>query len=138
MTLTPIQTATLTAAIDRLIPADDWPSASQAGVGRFLLDLFDTDRSCDADQLIAGLDGLDAESMARFEKAFVDTTPGQQDEILAAVEAAGVRAAWATPPAPFFQLLLNVTSEGYYGDTANHHIPPSWKMIGYDIGANRP
>ena len=138
MTLTPTQSATLTAAIDRLIPADDWPSASQAGVARFLQELFTTDRVRDRAQFLAGLDGLDAESTVRHGKPFTVLSIDEQDHLLAAVEANDTRAAWQTPPVPFFQLLLNVTAEGYYGDTAQHRVPPSWKMIGYDIGANRP
>ena len=137
--LTTTQTTTLAVVIDRLIPAGDGgPSATDAGVLRFLHELFDGDRRVDAAALAAGLDGLDAEAVARHQTPMADLSPGRQDVILAAVEDGDVRAAWATDPVAFLGLLVDVTADGYYADTAGRRVPPSWEWIGYDPGANRP
>ncbi len=127
MEWTPRQSATLAAAVDRMIPADRWASATGAGVLRFLAELFDGDRAGDAGRLAAGLDGLDADAVGRHARPFADLDGARQDEVLAAAEGG-----------PFFDLLLNVTAEGYYADTAGGRVPASWGMVGYDPGANRP
>jgi gluconate 2-dehydrogenase gamma chain len=51
-----------------------------------------------------------------------------------------MRVQWNTPAASFFEMLLNLTAEGYFSDPANggNRDALSWKMIGYDPGANRP
>ena len=131
MEFTQAQSTTLAVAIDRLIPADDWPSATGAGVLRFVQDLFDGDRAIDADRFADGLDRLDADAVARHGVTFAALEDAAQDAILARAEADVERAS-------FFELLLNVTAEGYYADTAGGRIPPSWEWIGYDPGANRP
>jgi hypothetical protein len=131
MRLTQTQSTTLAAAIDRLIPADDWPSATAAGVLRFLQELFDGDRAVDADRLTAGLDALDAGAVAWHGVGFAALDAAAQDAALADAEADPVRGV-------FFRMLLDVTAEGYYADTAGGRVPASWAMIGYSAGLNRP
>ena len=131
MQLTPTQSTTLAVAIDRLIPADAWPSATGAGVMRFLHELFDGDRAGDAAPFADGLDALDADAVSGHGVAFAALSDEGQDAILAAAEDDPARAA-------FFRQLLEVTAEGYYADTAQGRVPASWRMINYDPGANRP
>ena len=139
MPMTRAQSTALAAAIDRLIPADgDGPSATEAGVLRFLHELFDGDRRVDAAALVAGLDGLDAEAVARHGTPLAGLPADRQDAVLAAVEEGDVRVAWTTDPVAFLALLVEVTAEGYYADTAGGRVPASWASIGYDPGANRP
>ncbi len=131
---------TLRAAIDRLIPADDFPSASQADVDGFILALFAGDRREDADQLESGLASLDAEARSEGGKSFAALSNALQDEILDRVERGVTHTAWAYPPMQFFRLLLNVTAEGYFHDPSGggNRGTISWTMLGYDPGANRP
>jgi hypothetical protein len=134
------QLRTLRAAIDRIIPADDFPSASQAGVDRFIVALLKGDRKGDAQAFDAGLAGLDAEAQAQCGKTFADCASGVQDEILTRVEAGAPQAQWKTQANRFFEMLLNLTAEGYFSDPANggNRDALSWKMVGYDPGANEP
>lgn len=138
MILSVAHTSVLAAAIDRLIPADDFPSATQAGGMRFLQELFNGDSASKAEQLLAGLDGLADESQLRHGREFAELADAEKDALLRDVEDGALRAQWTTAPQPFFELLLNVTAEGYYADTAHGRVPASWEMIGYDPGANRP
>ena len=56
----------LLVAIDAVVPADDFPSASQAGGVRFLSRLAESERPEWADRIIAVLDLLDSRSGGRF------------------------------------------------------------------------
>ncbi len=134
------QLRTLRAAIDRIIPADDFPSASQAGVDQYIVALLQGDRKGDEQAFEAGLAGLDAEAQAQFGKLFAECAVNAQDEILERVQEGTMRVQWNTPAASFFEMLLNLTAEGYFSDPANggNRDALSWKMIGYDPGANRP
>lgn len=131
---------TMRAAIDRIIPADDFPSASEAGVDAFIVALLGGDRKDDAPAFGAGLDGLDAEALALGGKCFADCSSTVQDQILKRVEGGSMPTAWPVSPVKFFDLLLNLTAEGYFSDPANggNRDAVSWKMVGYDPGANRP
>ena len=56
--LTEQQLATLRALVDRIIPADDFPSGWQAGVGDYLAGQFKRDLRGQLDRYRAGLDAL--------------------------------------------------------------------------------
>ncbi len=107
---------TLTAVIDRIIPADDDPSASQAGVLHYL------------DQhpltgISPGLASLDAESQAHYSRSFDTLSSGDQDALLTMHE----QDAWFTE-------LVTLTMEGYYADPGNggNRDEASWRMIGFN------
>jgi hypothetical protein len=131
---------TLRAAIDRIIPADDFPSASQAGVDHFIVALLAGDRKNDAEVFDAGLAALDAEAQIAEEKSFADCPGTIQDQILERVQQGLTRAQWKAPATQFVDMLLNLTAEGYFSDPANggNRNAVSWSMVGYDPGANRP
>ena len=131
---------TMRAAIDRIIPEDDFPSASQADVDRFILALLAGDRKGDAEMFEAGLGALDAEAQMDGEKSFADASAAVQDQILERIQQGRTRGEWKTSPAQFFEMLLNLTAEGYFSDPRNggNRNEVSWAMVGYDPGANRP
>jgi len=62
---------TLRAVVDCLIPADDFPGAYEAGVCDYLERLLQTDLAEQAEFFRAGIDAIDAEAIARFDKPFV-------------------------------------------------------------------
>jgi hypothetical protein len=134
------QLPTLRAAIDRIIPADDFPSATQAGVDRYILAIFDRDRKPDALLFNEGLFALDEEAKIDGAISFDQSSTSIQDQILDRVQQGITRAVWKSSAAAFFDLLLNLTAEGYFSDPANggNRDAISWKMVGYDPGANRP
>ncbi len=81
---TPEEMATLDRLTEILIPAEDHsPGASEALVNRFL-DVMVSDHGAAAQRIWRnGLQAVDAEAQRRFQKAFRDCAPGQQDEIVA-------------------------------------------------------
>jgi hypothetical protein len=113
------QLTALRAAIDRLIPADDFPSASQAHVDRFVVALPEGELGGDETRLLReGLDTL-------FGTGFHALASEAQDAHLATLERS-----------PFFELLLRLANEGYYADPANggNAGAASWRMVGWEPG----
>ena len=100
--LTPAELATLTAAVNRIVPANDsLPGAGDLGVAGSI----ERTRSQSPASRRAFLDGLRAIDHSGGERDFVDHSPEEQDAILQAVE--------ASHPA-FFDLLVEHTYRGYY------------------------
>jgi hypothetical protein len=134
--LTPQQRRTLVAAIDRIIPADDYPSASQAGVDVYIERQLAGDLAHRAIEVCEGLNGLDAESLASFDRHFDELDELRQDRTLAALEREEIAAVWSVSAPEFFRLLIELTTEGYYADPANggNRGALSWKMIVWEPG----
>ncbi len=122
----------LQAAVNRLVPADDYPGGWEAGVGDYFALLFAREpRFLPAYQ--TGLEALNAEAQT----SFAALSPERQDAVLHDVEAGRVRTAWPHDPAAFFCLLLEQTMEGFYADPGNGGNKDSvaWDMIGYQVTA---
>ncbi|MFL6208624.1 MAG: gluconate 2-dehydrogenase subunit 3 family protein [Pyrinomonadaceae bacterium] len=134
MRLTKEEEQILRAAVDRVIPPDDYPGAWQAGVGDYLARQFAGDLSPVLDIYRAGLRALDAEASARFGQGFALLTTAQQDEVLRHVEAGALLTTWEVSPARFFDLLVNTTAEGFYSDPAQggNRDNVSWLMTGFE------
>jgi hypothetical protein len=132
--------STLRAAIDRIIPPDEFSGAWDAGVGQYIEQILRTDLRDSATAFGDGLAALDAEALALNGRAFASLDESHQDVILQAVERGDVPAPWPTPPKEFFALLVNLTAEGFYGDPANggNRQMISWKMIGYEPRGQTP
>ena len=125
---------TLRAAIDRIIPADEYPGASQSGVVDYLVRQFDKDLRPFFDDYCAGLTSLEAESVACFARSFHSLTAEEKDSTLTQVEAGKVSTTWAVPPQTFFKLLTNTTAEGFYSEPeqGGNRDAVSWVMIGFE------
>ena len=81
---------TLTVACERIIPADDTPGATAAGVpafiARMLSDWYDPP---DRTRVIAGIESLDALSRTRHARAFADCSGAEQDALLLELDREG-------------------------------------------------
>ena len=125
---------TIEAICGQIIPADQDPGATQAGVVNFI------DR-----QLVGhlrrhqkayreGLAGVNQTSLARFGKKFVDLPAPQQTAVLTALdknEAPGE--IWQQRSAKeFFDLVVSHTMQGFYGDPRHggNRDRASWRMVG--------
>jgi gluconate 2-dehydrogenase subunit 3-like protein len=135
MMLTELQHATLRALVDRIIPADDFPSGWQAGVGDYLAGQFERDLRLQLDRYRAGLDALDAEAQAGTGARFAELDAADQDALLRRVEAGTVTLAWPIDPVAFFQTAVEHAMEGFYSDPGNggNHDGVSWRMIGFEV-----
>jgi gluconate 2-dehydrogenase gamma chain len=121
--LTPQEAQTLEAVCAQLIPADRDPGAKEAGVVNYIdIQLGKAFRKY-RQQYRGGLAALDADSRARFGTAFAGLAGAQQVDLLQGVE--------RKSPA-FFDLLLNHTRQGFYGDPRHggNRDRASWKMLG--------
>lgn len=130
------QLSTLRALVDRVIPADEYPSGWEAGVGDYLLHQLERG---DLRRLVntyrAGLTALDAESCAALGVHFDQADTAAQDSLLARLEKASVETVWPVNPAQFFTLVIEHCMEGYYSDPGNggNRGGVSWKMIGFEV-----
>lgn len=117
--------ATLTAICDQIIPADDFPSASQAGVltyiDRQLMGHYRRHRQTYA----SGLKRANALSRSRFGVDLAAASSQQQFEIVSAIEQQNQ---------PFFDLVRSHAMQGYYGSPRHggNRDAVSWHMLGLD------
>jgi len=134
--LTEVQQETLRAVIDRIVPADDFAGASEAGVDEYLARQFKRDLAAQLEVYCSGLDGIEAEAQMRFQSSFATLTLDQQDTTLRQIEAGEILASWSVPPIPFFELLVNTTAEGYYSEPeqGGNRGAISWAMTGFEAG----
>ena len=130
---------TLEAVMDRIIPRDEFPAASENGVVVFFRRQWSTALRDKQDFLVGGLRELDAEAQLRHHLSFAQLASAEQDELLRAIERGEVRAAWpGENPGPphakyWFNHLVELVAEGYYANPGNGGNPAqaSWRMIGY-------
>ncbi len=115
----------LAAVLDRVIPADDFPSATGAGVDRFIRGLWAQGIETSAEAVAEGLAALDRAAREQEGAAFAALPPDRQDRLIDGI----ATAAW-------FQSLCELAAEGYYADPGNGANPGalSWAMIGYRHG----
>src|ERR1044071_763419 len=125
---------TLRAVVNCLIPADDFPGGYEAGVCDYLERLLQTDLANEAEFFRAGIEALEAEALVRFDRPFANLSPAEQSSILAAIEVGDVKTAWPIAPARFFDMLVNTTVEGYYSEPqqGGNRRAISWVMTGFE------
>ncbi len=127
--LTEPQIQILQAAVNRIIPADDYPNAWDAGAVEFFHRLFKREpRFLPVYQ--TGLEALEAAAEASADMPFAALDAAAQDGLLRWFEAAEDTAA-------FFRLLVEQTLESYYADPGNggNLNGVAWDMIGYKVTA---
>ncbi len=124
---------TLRAVVDCLIPPDDFPGASEAGVCDFLARLLETDLREQKEFFAAGVEGIESEARARFDNSFTNLSSNQQLEVLQAIEHGRVMTPWPMSPEHFFEMLVRTTAEGYYSDPeqGGNKESISWVMTGF-------
>ena len=127
--LTQPQIQILQAAVNRIVPADDYPSAWDAGAGEFFRRLFEREPHF-LPAYRDGLDALQAASLQEAGVAFAALDADAQDALLRRFEAAEASVA-------FFRLLVEQTLESYYADPGNggNLGCAGWDMIGYKVTA---
>jgi gluconate 2-dehydrogenase gamma chain len=132
--LTAAEAATLAAAADRIIPPDEDPGASQAGVVVFVDRQLATRERKEAAFWRSGLRGLDAAARRRHGCGFAELSEDAQVALLRDAEAGvGERADWGDVlPAAFFDRLRRYTMMGFYGDPRHggNRDRVAWRMLG--------
>jgi gluconate 2-dehydrogenase gamma chain len=117
------QARILCALCDQIVPADDFPGASQAGVVTYIDRQLARHYRPHQDTYRSGLAQTDEMSRNSFGHAFADATPPQQFQIVTALE---------KESHTFFELLRQHTMEGYYGSPRHggNRDAASWHMLG--------
>ncbi len=123
--LSDTQARTLTAICDQIIPADDFPSASQAGVLTYIDKQLVRHFHRHQDAYRDGLEQAEAISRKRFGKDLSQLTSQQQLEAVSALEQEN---------RTFFELVRSHTLQGYYGAPRHggNRNAISWRMLGLD------
>lgn len=135
LVLKPDQWKLVEAIAARIIPSDDEPGATEAGVVNFVDKALANEDKALAPVYAAGLAGTDAVATKRYAKAFVALTPAEQDEVLLALEA-GKGEGWpkgAVGSADFFMAVRAHTIFGFLCDPAygGNRDYVGWKVTGY-------
>ena len=124
---------TVAAISERLIPADQDPGATEAGVVNFIdLQLMGPYKRYRASYR-QGIRGVEQASLKRFGHRFTELSPEGQDEVLKKLEGDAAGEAWkALSSKDFFSLILSHTMQGFYGDPRHggNRGRVSWKMLG--------
>lgn len=132
--LSEAEALTLAAACDQIVPKDEDPGASEAGVVAFIDRQLATRAKRDLARWRAGLRGLDASARRRFGVAFAEAALDDQTALLTDLERGVAEAAdWGgIAPAAFFRLLREHTMMGFYGDPRHggNKERASWRMLG--------
>lgn len=116
------EAATVDAICERIIPGDQDSGAHDAGVVNYI-DIQLARRFKRYLQTYRdGITSTNAASRATFGKPFVELAAGQQTLVLEVIEKS---------EKPFFDLILNHTRQGFYGDPRHggNRNRASWKMV---------
>jgi gluconate 2-dehydrogenase gamma chain len=108
---------------DQIVPADDFPSASQAGVVTYIDRQLARHYRRHQKAYRDGLEQAEAMSRERFGCALVEAGTLQQQQVAFAIEKEN---------RTFFELLRQHTMEGYYGSPRHggNRDGVSWRMLG--------
>jgi gluconate 2-dehydrogenase gamma chain len=124
-TLSAEEARALAALSDQIIPADDYPSASQAGVVTYIDHQLTRPYKRHRAAYAAGLRQADRLSAGQFGVSLADATPEQQNATARALEEKNRK---------FFEMVRSHTLEGYYGSPRHggNRDAVSWRMLGLD------
>jgi len=117
--------ARLVAAVaDQIIPPDQDPGASAAGVVDYIDGQLVRRFKANQDDYRKGLSAIEETARRHGGKGFLELGPSEQEALLAEFEKGPQRA--------FFDLIWNHTMQGYYGSPRHggNRDAVSWKMIG--------
>jgi gluconate 2-dehydrogenase gamma chain len=117
------QAANLAAVCDQIIPADDYPGASQAGVVRYIDHQLTGPYRRHQKTYTAGLRQVDNLCRSRFGIRLTDAASEQKLWTVRALE---------EQSRTFFELVRSHTMEGYYGSPRHggNRDAASWHMLG--------
>jgi gluconate 2-dehydrogenase gamma chain len=123
--LSDAQARTLAAICDQIVPADGFPSASQAGVLTYIDKQLVRHFRRHQDAYRDGLEQAEAISRRRFGRSLADLSSNQQFEVVSVLEQENH---------PFFDLVRSHTLQGYYGSPRHggNRDAVSWRMLGLD------
>jgi gluconate 2-dehydrogenase gamma chain len=131
--LTDEEAHTLEAICERIIPADQDPGAAWAGTANYIDIQLVGPYKRHQKSYRQGILGVDETSREKTGKAFTALSPGEQDEVLKALEKGDAPGeTWKKLSSKqFFSMVVRHTMEGFYGDPRHggNRDRVSWKML---------
>ena len=123
----------LKALVDRIIPADDFPAASEAGVVTYLDQLIGLRLPERSAEIAVGLDAIDSVAEETYNASFAVLPVEDQDSLISELLSRGSLA--NRNLSEFLSSMINYASEGYYANPENggNVNSVSWKMIGFEV-----
>lgn len=123
------------ALADRVVPADEFPGAWEAGAREFLSKQLGSDLSYLREPVVRAIDAVNTAAQRYEEACFADLDGTRQDAIIEALEESDDEAERRN-----MKLLIELTLESYYSNPENggNRDEVSWKMIGYTRRPGRP
>jgi gluconate 2-dehydrogenase gamma chain len=120
---TPEEARTLSTICDQIIPADDYPSASQAGVVTYIDRQLARFYRAHRDAYRIGLQNVQELSQRHFAQVLEALTAEKQLQAVLLME---------TEQAEFFEMVRKHTFEGFYGSPRHggNRDAASWQMLG--------
>src|ERR1700720_4728194 len=128
------QVATLDAFFEQLFPADEYgPGASSIGVMQYLDRALSGSYGRHLETYRLGACALDAESVHRFGKPFVEADPVQKQELIAALEQDSAPSFRAIDGRAFFELARSHLQEGLFADPiyGGNRNKGGWRFLGH-------
>ena len=124
--LTAAEGRTLAAICEQIIPTDQTPGATWAGVVNFIDRQLMGPYRRQQGAYRSGLIAIDAAAAAKFGKSFVDLDAPQQRALLESLTGGAKR---------FFSTVIAHTMQGYYGDPRHggNRDAVSWRMLGVPV-----
>jgi gluconate 2-dehydrogenase gamma chain len=132
-TLTSVESDTLDAVVDRILPSDEnGPGAREARATHYIDRALAGFRAADRESYGLGLLAIDEEALLRHGNPFHRLSAAQQDALLQAVEKNEIEG-FESNGSAFFSMVRNHTIEGtfsdpYYGGNRDY---VGWDMLGY-------
>ncbi len=134
LSLTAGEARGLTAAFERMFPADDnGPGAIEIGAVDYVDLQLSGYLSARRETYRLGLDALDRAAMARWGSAFADGSAKEQEALLGDLEQGAVDG-WQVPAqVPFFEMIRAHLQEGLFADPLHggNHDKAGWRVMGH-------
>lgn len=132
LTFTSEEFATLTAAVDRVLPKDEDVGAVELGVPGFIDRILQTPQLAQMKQnFVPGLAALSRRCERLFKAPFAKATPAQQDEVLAVFKDSPE----GKGESRWYEMLVVLTLEGFLGDPSygGNKGEQGWKLVGFKL-----
>jgi gluconate 2-dehydrogenase gamma chain len=126
---TPPEAALVDALCEQIVPADEFPGARQAGTVHYIDRQLAGPLKRFGKTYRAALPKLDQSCLDATGKKFLDLPPPEQTRFLESVEKGEIKTL-----AAFFNMLVDHTMQGFYGDPKHggNAGAASWKMLGIE------
>ena len=131
-TFTNAEWATLTAAVDRVLPRDEDPGALDANVPEYIDRILQTEQLQQMKgQFVPGVAAIERRAQKMFKTTFAAATPAQQDELLTIFKNSPEKSG----EAHWYEMLVVLVMEGFLGDPSygGNQGEVGWKLVGFNL-----